>query len=284
MNKLCKKVLKYLDQSKEWKENENGYDECVLFNYWIYDQLAGYFSDDLSNIKIAFSGLQLIWEYLTDNSNNSSFYKKCKPMFKKILDHDDWKQRKLLYDYYVDYDTLYGIARGFPDKCEEYYGKIQKMVSVYKYFEEKCSQTGTYSCPDFFYKCREKNIESELEKLSCHDRIKGRTVSNSEDSNSHQSTGPEGRAQVPAPEASTQIESGDSGIGEKVTNSVLGAAPVLLTATALYRYTPLGPWIRRLGGGRTNVMNAMETFSPYTQEAGDMFSDDSANYISYQPM
>ncbi|GAB69902.1 CYIR protein, partial [Plasmodium cynomolgi strain B] len=33
----------------------------------------------------------------------------------------------------------------------------------------------------------------------------------------------------------TQLDSGDSGIGKKVTHSILGAAPVLLTATALYR-------------------------------------------------
>ncbi|KMZ95164.1 hypothetical protein PVMG_05082 [Plasmodium vivax Mauritania I] len=284
MNKLCKRILKYLHHSKQWKENKNVYDECVLLNYWIYNELDTYFSKNPSYINIAFSGLQLIWEPLTENSKNSFFYKKCKPMFKQILDHQDWKQRKELYDYYVDYDTLFGTAWGFPDKCEEYYEKIQKMISVYKYFEGKCSPTGTYSCPDFFYKCRDKNIESQLEKLSCHARIKGRTVSNSEDSSSHQSSDRAERPLDPAPEADRQLGSGDNGIGTKVTNSVLGAAPVLLTATALYRYTPLGPWMRRLGGGRTNNMNAMDTFPPYTPETGDMFSEESANYISYQPM
>ncbi|VUZ99565.1 PIR protein, fragment [Plasmodium vivax] len=52
----------------------------------------------------------------------------------------------------------------------------------------------------------------------------------------------------------------------------------------LPKYTPLGPWIRRFGGGGTNSMNAMDTFSSYTEETSNMLSDESANYISYQPM
>ncbi|KMZ77313.1 hypothetical protein PVIIG_06121, partial [Plasmodium vivax India VII] len=75
-----------------------------------------------------------------------------------------------------------------------------------------------------------------------------------------------------------------SEIRRKVTHSVNVAALFLLTPTMLYRYTPLGPWIRRFGGGGTNSMNAMDALSSYTQETGNMLSDDSANYISYQPI
>ncbi|SBS95896.1 PIR Superfamily Protein [Plasmodium ovale curtisi] len=67
-------------------------------------------------------------------------------------------------------------------------------------------------------------------------------------------------------------------IGTKVCHSVPCVSPVLLTATALYRYTPIGSWIRKLGV--TNPSNISNV------NGGEMdgFFGDSENYISYQPM
>ncbi|SCA82163.1 VIR protein [Plasmodium vivax] len=120
------------------------------------------------------------------------------------------------------------------------------------------------------------------------EQTKSAVLTPEEDDNSDASGGPKPThpysADGPASESDIQLESGNSDIRKKVTHTVLGAAPVLLTVTMLYRYTPLGPWIRRFRGGRTNNMNAMDTISPYTPETGNMFSDNEANYISYQPM
>ncbi|SBT00008.1 PIR Superfamily Protein [Plasmodium ovale curtisi] len=82
----------------------------------------------------------------------------------------------------------------------------------------------------------------------------------------------------------TESKQESSEIGKKLGHSVLGIAPVMLTATALYRYTPIGSWIRKLGGTNHNTISDIDEFSSYTQESGDMFPDNSANYISYQPM
>ncbi|SBT02332.1 PIR Superfamily Protein [Plasmodium ovale curtisi] len=49
-------------------------------------------------------------------------------------------------------------------------------------------------------------------------------------------------------------------------------------------YTPVGSWIRKLGGHNQTGISDMNEFSSYTQESGDMFSNHAANYISYQPI
>ncbi|KMZ89403.1 hypothetical protein PVBG_05914 [Plasmodium vivax Brazil I] len=232
---LCAQLLKYLKTTyTTLKIKELTYDPCILLNYWVYNRLVNIFGSDVpSTIAPTFATLQQIWNSFVEKQSDKSFYNKCIPN-DKIIMQSDWKKRKELYDYYVDYDTLYKTARDYSQKCEAYYFKIKEMISVYKYFEEKCS-SDKYKCPDVFYKCREINLQSELEKLPCHETIKGRTVSTSEDRSFRHSPGSEGRTQDLATEAGTQLENGDSGIGTKLTNSVLGAAPVLLTATALYR-------------------------------------------------
>ncbi|SBT58459.1 PIR Superfamily Protein [Plasmodium ovale wallikeri] len=71
--------------------------------------------------------------------------------------------------------------------------------------------------------------------------------------------------------------------------NILGVAPVLLTASALYRYTPVGSWIRKLGGYNTNNLSNMDRsemdgFLSNTQVSGNIFFDNTENYISYQPL
>ncbi|SBS90011.1 PIR Superfamily Protein [Plasmodium ovale curtisi] len=86
----------------------------------------------------------------------------------------------------------------------------------------------------------------------------------------------------------TEVTSEASQIGTKLDQSVLGITPVLLTASALYRYTPIGSWIRNLGKNSTNSISymdgEMEGFLGNTQESGDILLGETSNYISYQPM
>ncbi|SBT52769.1 PIR Superfamily Protein [Plasmodium ovale wallikeri] len=55
------------------------------------------------------------------------------------------------------------------------------------------------------------------------------------------------------------------------------------------RYTPIGSWVRNLGGINQNSITnmggeEMEGFLGNTQKSGDMSYGDSGNYIWYQPM
>ncbi|SCA60837.1 VIR protein [Plasmodium vivax] len=287
MIKICKKYLRFLDKSKTWSGLFLAFDISLILNYWLYDKVTHIYGTTKSDvIGIGFGALQGKWDTFDKSRRENSYYKQCKPEPSKV-NHEDWKNRKKLYDYYVDFETLHGNGSTYDEVCKEYYRKIKEMIPVCKYFQGKCSPSGTYSCPDNYSKCTEKNLETALKGLPCYHTLKDTEVPNLDDDSAHQPPRHEERAQDTADgsEAATDKQlGGNSGIGTKVSHSVLGAAPVLLTATMLYRYTPLGPWIRRFGGGRTNNINAMDTFSHYTPETGDMFSEESANYISYQPM
>ncbi|VUZ99758.1 PIR protein [Plasmodium vivax] len=288
VKKICKKYITYLETSQILNVENPKYDVCILLNYWIYNELTKIFRDEQSLylIERAFGSLQLVWNnlYLYSRTNHN----KCDPKFESV-NHKDWENRKKLYDYYVDYNTLKNMAEIFDGNCE-YYKRINDMQTIFDYFDSLYA-TDPEKCPPIYNVCQSYNPKNMLSTLPCHKKLGQLSAlplarNPSEDDDITQS--PEGPKPIhsvlgdgPAVETVTQIESGNSDIRTKVTNSVLGATPVLLTATALYRVCP---WIRRLRGGRTNNMNAMDTFSPYTPKTGDMFSDESANYISYQPM
>ncbi|CAI7724251.1 Plasmodium vivax Vir protein, putative [Plasmodium vivax] len=152
-----------------------------------------------------------------------------------------------------------------------------------------------YTCPQFFDKIKNEKRKNKLENLLCYTEMEKSTAdAHTKDRPSPDHLGSEQRpgdsggysrssgSELGTQDAESSPESSD--IRTKVTNSVLGAAPVLLTATALYRYTPFGSWIRKFRGGNTNSLGAIDMVPNYVQETGDMFSDHEANYISYQPM
>ncbi|SBT84254.1 PIR protein [Plasmodium ovale] len=291
IKEVCKKYLRYLEKySTVWNDENPKYDVCILLNYWIYDKLAYYFgahnADDINN---AFSSFQLLLNYPMDSLNTISYPEKCKPNF-ELVNHHDWQKRKELYEYYVNYDVLHSMAKIYDDHCK-YYKQIEDKISLYKYFEEQYKLDNN-NCPDFYDKYKDKNPESVLPQLPCHAKI---LVQKEAERQSRPELGPGANIHGPGvSEPAVDIHGKESTpenseIGKKVGHSVLGVAPVLLTVTALYRYTPIGSWVRKLGGYSPNNMNntnggEMEGFLDNTQGSGNMFFGNEENYISYQPM
>ncbi|CAG9472718.1 unnamed protein product [Plasmodium vivax] len=290
VKEICKKYIRYLETSTVLNVSKPDYNVCTLLNYWIYDKLSEIYraEDSLYDINLAFGNLQFVWNKLYLYSGRTN-HNNCKPEY-ETDNHEDWINRKKLYDYYVDYNYLISMAKSYQKECI-YYKKIKEKHTVFDYFDRQCV-SNTYKCPQFYYDFKSSNPKSVISTLPCHDQVdqarsgdpahEKATRESSSHHSAHSGDGPGLKQLVDDP--ATKLEHVDSGIGRKVSHSVLGAAPVLLTATMLYRYTPLGPWIRKLRGINTNSMNTMDGFSPYTQETGDMFSDDSENYISYQPI
>ncbi|SBT58154.1 PIR Superfamily Protein [Plasmodium ovale wallikeri] len=294
---ICKRVLSNLENSTMLNTANSSYDTCILFNYWIYDTLAGiYGAENTTDIAHAFGSLQFIWSYLNYYQKNKTFYEKCKPSY-NIYDHEDWKHRKQLNDYYVDYDYLYKMASSFDPECK-YYKKIEEKTSLFKHFDDLCV-TDENKCPKFYNQCQSYNPKSVLPLLPCDIKINADRAATERASTVNRSPGHGKVPRIGADGLSLQgIANGPhirgstseiSQIGTKVGHSVLGLAPVLVTATALYRYTPIGPWIPKFSGIHQNILSDMDGdeidgFSSNAQEIGDMFFDNTPNYISYQPM
>ncbi|SBT73598.1 PIR protein [Plasmodium ovale] len=281
MKTVCKMFLRHLEKSSVWNFENHGYDICLLLNYWIYDKLTNIFGGkDASDI--AFSNFQYIWSYPEEYiTKNTSCKQKCKYEIDVYKD-DDWKERKEFYEYCVDYDMINGLINFSGDKCNYFYEYIKRKEELYKQFQHICS-TESAKCPKFYEECKEKDPNLLLSKLHCRDEMDQKKAA--AHASAFQSESASGlRSPVSGlsgdeyGSSKTETASGTSQIGTKVGQSVLGVAPVLLTATALYRYTPIGAWIRNLGGTNPNSLSNIDGGEI------DGFFGDSENYISYQPM
>ncbi|SBS89483.1 PIR Superfamily Protein [Plasmodium ovale curtisi] len=288
---ICKKFLRHLDNSSVWDFEKPDYDICLLLNYWTYEKLNNIFRDKETSDK-AFSNFQMISNYPENYIKKNLHYKnKCKYNIDFHKD-EDWKKRKEFYEYCVDYDTIKGMITTYAEKCNNFYKYVKEKEELYKHFEDLCSKE-EIKCPKFYEECKKYNPNELLSKLRCRDEmerqkapvkaIPGQDTLGQELELGSREHGP-GLLGIKGGTPDTESKQESSEIGKKLGHSVLGIAPVMLTATALYRYTPIGSWIRKLGGTNHNTISDIDEFSSYTQESGDMFPDNSANYISYQPM
>ncbi|SBS82485.1 PIR Superfamily Protein [Plasmodium ovale curtisi] len=276
---ICERILRYLENNTLLIDDKTEYDVCVLLNYWIHDALTKILGaqNTSDNITSAFYILDQMWKHPNEYLKRTKYYNKCKPNM-DIFKYDDWEKRRKLYEYYVDYKTIFDTAKSYVNICKEYYKKIQDQTSLYAYFEEQCPPKSN-NCPDFYDKCKNYNPKLVLHNLPCHHQMeqeKETSLDVPENNAIHHSPGQE---TGPKPGSNDkELTPYTPQIGTNVGHSVLGVAPVLLTATALYRYTPIGTWIRKIGGSKSN------SISNINGGGIDEFFSDSENYISYQPM
>ncbi|SCA59711.1 Plasmodium vivax Vir protein, putative [Plasmodium vivax] len=122
MMPICKKYLRFLDNSEVWGGTGTEYDVSLLLNYWLYHNISAIYGiTNFEKISDDFSALQLVGYYFKDDPKYGQNYEKFKPNI-NIFKEKDWEKRKELYEYYVNYDTLFWTAQSFNNKCEEYYG------------------------------------------------------------------------------------------------------------------------------------------------------------------
>ncbi|SBT53317.1 PIR Superfamily Protein [Plasmodium ovale wallikeri] len=283
--------------SKIWNEGNSQYDISILLNYWIYEKLTGiYGDDDNDKITSVFIALQYVWQYYNYTPKIEAYHQKCNPNI-DVVNHPDWNKRKEFYDYCIDYNTLYVTATNYDNKCEEYYKIIRSKIPLYQYFGQKCL-TDQNNCPIFYKQCERYNPESFISILPCHSEIQKKEAAakaSERHSPSEKELGTRAHgygSELPGIESGihdTESTFETTEIGKKVGHSVLGVAPVLLAATALYRYTAVGSCIRKFGGYSPDSINdtnggVMEEFLDNMQGSGNIFFGRGENYISYQPL
>ncbi|SCA82053.1 Plasmodium vivax Vir protein, putative, partial [Plasmodium vivax] len=170
LRRTCALLVKYLKTSYTTMSNEkNAYNDCTLLNYWIYSTLVSIFNSDDSNIILhPLSLLQNIWNDIVDDPSYTSRINKCTPDGRMIT-QKDWRKRKALYDYCVNYDTIEKELPYFDHMCPKYWNYAESHTSLYEYFEKLCSESND-QCPNFYSMCKKYDPKYVLhrETFDCH--------------------------------------------------------------------------------------------------------------------
>ncbi|CAI7717822.1 PIR protein [Plasmodium vivax] len=289
---ICSTILNYLETTYSALNHTNdAYNVCILLNYWVYERLNVFlYSNDFKYINPIFGEIVLKWNDFIKDKSKELKNEICKPN-DKIVVYDDWKKRQKLYEYYVDYHQIIQQIQYDKTHCKEFRQYIESKKTLYDHFKERCPNTDTNKCPEFYVQCEEYHPEKVLPNLDCYGGI--RQVSDiassrvprigSGDSvhepDSEDSDGPKMPDDAP-------ILSGKPHNVRMYGNVLLGVVATSMTSGALYRFTPLGGMIRNGLGWNTNNMSninggdirlydyASGPFNPYPGEE---------HYIGYHP-
>ncbi|SCA59738.1 VIR protein [Plasmodium vivax] len=279
VKKLCARLLKYLKTNNISKE-DNEYNICILLNYWVYDKLNVILkSDDSSSIYRAFGEIGLIWSNFIEKNLKNVENLTCKHI-SNIVNHDDWKKRKELYDYCVNYDALNKIVANFPQKCNDFHEYIEDKAHLYEHFKKNCPSSNENECPNFYEKCKKYDPKDALPLLRCHEEIirkrpatvlrppiTDERVSGEETHEYFSSAGMRSSNAQNLPENSYAVR--------KFGDVFLGVVATTMTAGGLYKFTPLGGILRNGFGWNNNMRTfnggdnglfdyAPESFNPYS--------------------
>ncbi|KMZ89806.1 hypothetical protein PVMG_06194, partial [Plasmodium vivax Mauritania I] len=285
--RLCQKLLRYLkSSSKISANNDSAYNECLLFNYWAYGELARrYVYKYDTKVNPAFGELNRVWNDLVENEKNLDYYNKCKPNF-NIATQEDWWQRKELYNYCVNYKSLSQTANIYKDSCKVIYSYIKSYAPLYDHFKERCIPGSNYKCPEFYSKCEGYHPDTVLPLLDCHKDIKEEELSLAVKVPSKESPQYIPPRDTFSPD-DLRLKNASSPPLTKAGDVLLGVVATAMTSGALYKFTPLGNILRNIFGWNNNMRNfnggdnelfdyASEPFNPFSGGAEE-------HYIGYHP-
>ncbi|SCA59831.1 Plasmodium vivax Vir protein, putative [Plasmodium vivax] len=283
--RLCSILLRFLKVSSTITENINSaYDDCILFNYWMYGELSKkHINKDSNNLVHAFAELQSIWNSLIENESNKSYYDKCKPDF-DIPKQDDWKQRRDLYDYCVNYELLKREIPLYKENCKQYYAYIKGKTHLYEHFKTRCRSKYKNQCPEFYSRCKDYDPVIVLRDLSCYDDMQKEEAAAAKEILSV-----EAHPKLPAGDTLSsdvsRLKKDSSPPVSKAGDILLGVVVTTMTSGALYKFTPLGRMLRNGLGRNNNIRNlngADNGLFDYTSEIFNPYSGEE-HYIGYHP-
>ncbi|CAG9484377.1 unnamed protein product [Plasmodium vivax] len=285
LRRPCTVVLKYLESfyKKSEKVNSN-YVDCILLNYWIYGKIYEQYRD-IPKRSHYFGELQRLWSNHIPNLLKTSSNNKCE-LDTLIAIQDDWWNRKELYGYCVDYDTIKGIISFYNSPCEEIYNYLKEKDALYKEYSEHCSKKDQNKCPHFFSKCKDKDPNILLHQLTCYGEMQTKEALSLKQGERPATT--ETESPITAVKADPSIDSQISRDGTNpVTNSgniLLGVVVTSMTSGALYKFTPLGRMLRNgLGFNRNSINVHNNELFDYASGPFNPYSGGEKHYIGYQP-
>ncbi|SCA60077.1 Plasmodium vivax Vir protein, putative [Plasmodium vivax] len=171
IQKTCARLLTYLETDSFSTNNDNQYDYCLLLNYWVLNNLNIFlYLKNSSQIVPAFGKIEFIWNSFIDDNLQNRRNETCKPIHSIIMDND-WRDRKELYEYYVDYSPIIETVKNYSYTCKEYYHYVESKKKLYEHFKEPCLSKDTNMCPKFYDECKKYDPENVLSNHSCHEYI-----------------------------------------------------------------------------------------------------------------
>ncbi|EDL42700.1 variable surface protein Vir32, putative [Plasmodium vivax] len=286
-NRLCKILLRYLENAtKRSQIDYSAYDDCILFNYWIYGELETKYRYNYNNKLIpALGELHRAWNDLLEDISKKSYHDKCIPDF-DIPKQYDWKKRKQLYDYCVNYESLKKQSEFYKNNCRHIYSYVKSSAPLYKHFKTSCVSNDENKCPKFYNKCKEYDPDIVLPTLSCYNDLHKEEPTATEKVSSV-GPHPELRADGTYSADGSQLQGDNTPPLTKAGDVLLGVVATTMTSGALYKFTPIGRMLRNGFGWNNNMRNlngadnrlfdyASESFNPYSGGAEE-------HYIGYHP-
>ncbi|GAW84351.1 variable surface protein [Plasmodium gonderi] len=279
---VCAKILKYLSSNEELRSNSNVYDICRLLNYWVATKLSAIgFLSDSSYMKNVFLDISLIWNTYIANELNNDHHQTCNPLI-NVVTIRDWRMRKALYDYYVDYVYLDNMASIIPN-ADEYCKYIRNKVSLYEYFGSKCFSDQTDFCHEFKTKYKACDPNELLLKFKCVKEVKKKKLlEESQRIKTHQGVSSErniSEQERQSPGLSTEGTHTLKDL-QSISNSfshlknaggiLLGIVAISMTYVFLHKFTPLGILIHNKFASknynRSNINSEFNIAFDYAQE------------------
>ncbi|CAG9483642.1 unnamed protein product [Plasmodium vivax] len=275
ITRLCSKLVKYVKINPSTISTESHFKNnyCDLLSYWVYEQLNKHFKDDIFNVVKAYNEFQNILDKVSPDHNEF----KANECFREynIFAATDFKERKLLYDYYVDYNTILEKSAE-TNKCRDYYKYVQSKQRLYDIFEKHCISDGSAQCPEFYKDCKDYNPKEVLDTFICHDDMVRAGVG----VYSGRKSGLWGR---------TVSFLNSSGAARKGSSALLGMVVASVTGGILYKFTPLGKGARNKVGKDKQIRSDINEKPPevfiYKSDSYNPQNDDAEeHYIGYQPV
>ncbi|SBT73643.1 Plasmodium vivax Vir protein, putative, partial [Plasmodium ovale] len=125
-----------------------------------------FFSDDTTPINHASDSIDTIWSNIVKDRHEVSHYNKCKRHFNEILNQKDWKKRKDVYYYFINYEYIQKLYPFFSNECEEYCEYIEKKSYSYDISDNVCTKEES-NCSHFYNKYKKYNPNTVFKTLKC---------------------------------------------------------------------------------------------------------------------
>ncbi|GAW84649.1 variable surface protein [Plasmodium gonderi] len=208
----CAKVLKYIKTYSDYINKNDAYDICLLLNYWLASRLGALvFYSNPSYVMDAFLRITSIWNEFIVDEIKKTHDKTCNPDA-SIIALRDWRLRKEVYDYYVDYDYLLRMS-DISKKSRDYCAYIRTKVALYEHYNTVCISDETPFCDKFKIKYKYCDPKELLLKFECEEEMKQMRLLEEQD-------GKESSQDAPSEGTESELETSSFGLSSEGAQTV----------------------------------------------------------------